>query len=379
MSNNKSWPKIRQRGKGWQVDLGKIFGKRIMRSFPTRAEAEGFAQQMKVERENEGTAALSLTMERRREAAKAIKLLPPGTSLVEVARFYVEHAVPHAGQVTVCELLYEYLEAKKQANRRRRTIEDIRSRVGRFAATHGQQHVHTITNAVVQKWINTQNLKPLNKSNYSRALSSFFGFAIKRGYISRNPVSGVEKITIDEKIPGVLTAKEVETLMRTTERIAPKMVLYFALATFAGIRPAEIQGLDWKNIDFDTRVIRIVPTTAKKRRMRLVDMSDNLVQWLLPHKRDTGKIHFLRSEWRQAKDGSGVHWEIDILRHTYASMHLAQHEQAERTSLQMGHRGTDVLFSNYRNLVTREDANKFWQIVPSEEGKIIRIEREMGR
>ena len=52
------------------------------------------------------------------------------------------------------------------------------------------------------------------------------------------------------------------------------------------------------------------------------------------------------------------------LRHTFASMHLALHESADKTSHQMGHRKDDVLFEHYRKLVSRQEAENFWGILP---------------
>ena len=54
----------------------------------------------------------------------------------------------------------------------------------------------------------------------------------------------------------------------------------------------------------------------------------------------------------------------DVLRHCYASYHLARHENQDKTALQMGHRNTDVLFNHYRNLVTKTEARDFWGILP---------------
>ena len=49
--------------------------------------------------------------------------------------------------------------------------------------------------------------------------------------------------------------------------------------------------------------------------------------------------------------------EIGI--HAY---HLAEHQSAEKTALEMGHRDTKMLFEHYRELVTKEAAKRYWKI-----------------
>ena len=152
--------------------------------------------------------------------------------------------------------------------------------------------------------------------------------------------------------------------MFAAEEHAPEMVPYFAIALFAGIRPTELQKLDWSNIDLEAKRIRIIPETAKKRRMRYVDVSANLLEWLLPHRRVIGAVYHDRKRFDLVRQQAAIKWAPDIMRHSFGSYHLAQHENAALTSLQMGHQNTGVLFNHYRDLVKREDASQFWDIRP---------------
>ena len=52
------------------------------------------------------------------------------------------------------------------------------------------------------------------------------------------------------------------------------------------------------------------------------------------------------------------------MRHSYASYHLALHQSADKTALEMGHRDTNMLFRHYRELVTKEAAIGYWNIGP---------------
>ena len=47
------------------------------------------------------------------------------------------------------------------------------------------------------------------------------------------------------------------------------------------------------------------------------------------------------------------------MRHSFASYHLALHESADKTALEMGHRDTRMLFRHYREIVTKGEAVEY--------------------
>jgi len=146
------------------------------------------------------------------------------------------------------------------------------------------------------------------------------------------------------------------------------IVPYLAIGYFAGLRPEnELANLDWKDVDFSAKTIRVSPATAKKRRQRYVDMSDNLIQWLAPYVKIEGKIGYSRKIFREVKKASKIQWSKDVMRHSFGSYLLALNEDAPKTAMQMGHSGVDVLFNHYRNLVKKSAAVDYWNIVPEED------------
>ena len=52
-------------------------------------------------------------------------------------------------------------------------------------------------------------------------------------------------------------------------------------------------------------------------------------------------------------------WPSNALRHSCASYYLAYHQKAAALALQMGHTSQAMIFSNYREVVTRQDAERF--------------------
>ena len=364
------WPKVRTRTtkvKGrrysyWEVDCGVIDGSRKTFSFKTEQEATKKAEELRTERNRIGKDASQLSDEKKREAVRAYQLLNGSGSLIEAAKFYLAHTTPGGGQATVQELLNTFIEVKTKAGRRPATIETLKVRIGRFAKDFGSTPAHTMTTRDLEKWFDAYNITGTNRDNYRRALVGFFEFAKKRKYTRSNPASELEKPILDDNLPEILTVEEVKRLMESAQKHRPDMVSYFALCIFAGLRPAEANGFDINQIDFDAKLISVRPAVAKKRRQRFVDLQDNLGEWLLPYK--TELAHFSRRGLLLVRDKAAVAWAHDIMRHSYASYHLAKFEDAAKTSLQMGHLRPDVLFNHYRNMVRRTDAERFWSIVP---------------
>jgi integrase len=99
-------------------------------------------------------------------------------------------------------------------------------------------------------------------------------------------------------------------------------------------------------------------------------MPANLKAWLLPDSARTGRLwpwspkeYYRRLEAARIKARIGK-WPSNALRHSYASYHLAYHQNAAALALQMGHTSQAMIFSNYREVVTRHDAERYWDVKP---------------
>ncbi len=87
------------------VDLGLVDGLRQRHSFQTKAEADSFAEAKRVERQNEGAAALGLSPAVRQDAAKAYALLSShGVSLLRAAQYYADHVIKYLDAPMVTEI-----------------------------------------------------------------------------------------------------------------------------------------------------------------------------------------------------------------------------------------------------------------------------------
>jgi integrase len=149
-----------------------------------------------------------------------------------------------------------------------------------------------------------------------------------------------------------------------------------AIGLFVGLRAAEIGRLDWQEIDLERRHIEVKATKAKSAQRRLVSIAENLAQWLEPHQKLSGPVRPSISTYRRRfasalRTARIEHWPSNALRHSFASYHLAFHQNAAKSALELGHSESGTLFRHYRELVRPENARAFWNIVPKPNAEVI--------
>jgi hypothetical protein len=223
----KTWPKVGQRGDGkWYIDCGVIDGKRRSYTRSTEAAAELEAARIRVRDKKVDRAAAILPKDKLRDALRAFeRLKDTGYSLEDAAAFLLEHGAGDRESVTIQKLYEAYLQDRIDANRSDRTIQDIRNRLGRFAADLGDKPAHETTKKTLEAWMRTQNGGPVSKGNIRRHLSGLFNFGLKRDNVRHNPAVALTTPTVkkDRRTP-VLTLSGARKLMNTAAEHEPSMV-----------------------------------------------------------------------------------------------------------------------------------------------------------
>jgi len=67
-------------------------------------------------------------------------------------------------------------------------------------------------------------------------------------------------------------------------------VQFLAIGAFAGLRHAEIERLDWREVRLADRFIEVTAGKSKTASRRLVPITDNLAKWLAPHAEKAGRV-----------------------------------------------------------------------------------------
>lgn len=375
-ASRSTWPPIYRRTHrsgqvGYLVDLGKVNGKRDRRSFSTKQAAEVFAAQARVNKMNEGAAAFALSADTRTEVAKSmVKLKPWNATITEAVDYYVEHVLRYRNAPIVADIVQRMLADAKAAGRRNWTIRELRTRLNQFALTFGKRQLSAITLPELEQWLNRLGLSARTRINRATKVSQLFNYAIRHGWTDTNLVARVPRPAVDDKEPGIFTVKQTAALLEVAPRLG--LLPYVALGLFAGLRPAETERLDWSAVKLDERSIIIGAEVAKKRSRRVVEIGDTLAAWIAPCVKAKGSVVDavnLRKRLNALMAKAKVRWPTNGLRHSFGSYHLAMHGDQVRTAAQMGHRDVGVLHNHYKALVTKGEAEKFWNLRPKEKAK----------
>jgi integrase len=97
------------------------------------------------------------------------------------------------------------------------------------------------------------NLARARDVSACRSVVLAFNFAVQRGYATDNPAEKTAKAKERGGGIGILTVTQAARLL---ESATPEALPYIAIGLFAGLRRAEIERLDWSEVDFESGLIR---------------------------------------------------------------------------------------------------------------------------
>ncbi len=356
----------------YQLDLGKIGKRRVQKTFRTKQEAQNALEKAKAKQKAEGSQGFALSEgDRIRFLEAKEKLATAGATIEEAVSFFLAHTKPEAGPLPVKELAIACVRAKRQENKRERYLSQLKCSALSFCkAGHEERPAHHITAADVEKWMQGNGWMPKTQAVYLTDLRTVFAWGISKGHLTRNPCDSIKPPKIEDKpveIFDVPTCRKLlDAALQTDAEIG--MLAYTAIGMFAGIRPEE--ELSWQHVHLEDRFIEVPAAIAKTRKRRIVAMSENLASWLEKSvcqlHGQVAPIRWLTKRRASLLKTAGIdYWPHDVLRHCFASYHLAEHASAEKTSLQLGHHNTQMLFQHYREIVRPRDATTFWELKPS--------------
>jgi integrase len=342
-------------------------GKRKRRFFEAKGPAKTFAALKSVELQRHGVEHAEFPTALRVMATKAEEMLKPyDKTILDAIAFYLPHLEASNRTCTFAELVDELLLAKAADGASKPYIADLKFRLGQLANALGDKPVCEIRTDEIDDWLRGLRVSPISRNNSRRVIVTAFGFAVKRGYATDNPALKTDKAKVVGEAPGILSVSEAARLL---EAATPDILPYLAVGLFAGLRRAEIERIDWSEIDFESGLIKVTAEKSKTSQKRYVTIQPNLREWLLPLRQHTGNVtpqSCFRELFEQARAAAGIdEWPENALRHSFASYHLAHFKNAAATALELGHHDSRITFAHYRELVKPKDGERYWNLFPA--------------
>lgn len=350
------------------IDGLRVNNKRKRLFFKTRTAAEQELGRIKTKLRQEGDDALKLPDWLRVTSLECTKELEPfGKTIRDATDHYLRYLRDtQKPNITTSELVTHYLAHQRQLKSSAVHQRDLKGRLGRFCLAFGTRTIRSIETREIDGWLRKLKLSPKSLHNYRGRLSGLFVYGMKQGYADSNPVAPIELEKTVEKPPEIFTPDQLRGVLENAPADALPL---FAIGAFAGLRAAELLRLEWDNV-FKNGHVEVPALKAKSAKRRVIRMSENLQAWLAPYASCTGRI-WPRSEasfydaTEKARIAAGLaKWPQNGLRHSFASYHLAKHQNAPQLSLDMGHVNPRMVFDCYREVVMPAEADRYWQIFP---------------
>lgn len=204
----------------------------------------------------------------------------------------------------------------------------------------------------------------------------------------RTPFLNIKQLKVKRTDVNPFSMEEVKTILDT---VRPDFKSYYTVRFFTGMRTGEIDGLKWKYVDFERRLILVRETivlgedeyTKNDASQRDIQMSQIVFDALkaqekvtkgsseyvfttrngtpLDHKNVTDRV------WYPLLRYLGINSRRPYqTRHTAATLWLASGESPQWIARQLGHSTTEMLFRVYSRYVpnlTRQDGSAFERLL----------------
>jgi integrase len=296
------------------------------------------------------------------------KALLGGVSLMEAAQFYAKrHANTITGK-TVAEAVAEFIVAKTAAKRSDRHLQDIKYRLGKFRDSFCCD-LADVGELGLRKFLDGLKLSPRSQNNFRTTIISFFRWAKKKKYLPSDwdEFASIETVEDGAGEIEIFTPEELAALLTHADA---KLIPFLVIGAFAGLRSSEFCRLDWQDIGKgEGKFIEVKAANARKtRQRRLVPISESLKAWLKPFTKKSGlvweyKDTYLYELLEVVTAKAKVPWKNNGLRHSFISYRVAETEDVNKVALEAGN-SPQMIFRNYRELVTPKDAARWFSIKP---------------
>jgi integrase len=345
--------------------------RRRRRIFATATAANRFADEKRADFTNRGRKVAGLRASAADDAGEAAAILAPyGVSILEAARDFVARAQARLASRLIPDAVDDFLESRKH-DASARYFGDLRARLKRFAAAFPEHHASDFTAKDIAAWLADPKRSAIDRGNTRRVLSVFFGWC-KLNHFAR--VNIVEEVPAPKEPDPKCDTFTPDELRLILDACPAELVPFITIQAFAGLRSAEVDRLDWKEVDFRRNLIRVDADKAKTGARRFVPIPPVLQAWLKPHAQLAGKVTPINVNAKLTKfrtalatgedKAKRVEWRHNAMRHSFASYSLAKYEDAPKVALWGGH-DVKTMLAHYRDLVAAEDAETWFSIMPS--------------
>lgn len=250
----------------------------------------------------------------------------------------------------------KYMLDYKKNNVSERTYNDTLNLFKLINKQYGRIQLNKITTILLQEFFNRM-AKTRSKENLQIYLNACLETAANLGYIKLNPMKAVKKEKRRKnKNPGFNYIEQVK-ILEALRGVDIEKEIYIYL--MCGCRPNELPPNS--NFDFENNFIVINGTKNKNAEERLVDMSEEFKQYIMPYiqKGQRLKEKYISKKFKAICLSIGIENPLLYrLRHTFATNHFTLGTNAKLVQSWMGHGSVSLTLDVYTDIDRRSSKEK---------------------
>lgn len=268
----------------------------------------------------------------------------------EEEKYFSEHNIKHPIKTSTKEL-FDLFVNLKEGEVRSASIQKYTNHLRYLITKHSQKFVPL---SIVEIETCLQELKAQELSNatinsYLTTLKQLYNYAEKRKFLQENTARHVKRLQKKpRKPPRYFTNEEIDKILFYD--IPYRDV--FIILLYTGMRKSELLFLEWEDIDFQNRIIKIRNKegfTTKSGKNRNIPMHSKVQEILWKRQQDSGYIfsystgnHHHRNKWNDSlrrilKKENILNASIHTFRHTFATRFLLSGGSMKELQEILGH------------------------------------------
>ncbi len=293
-----------------------------------------------------------------------------GRSLAQAVDYFIARHPTGQSSKSVSEAVEALLAAKQADGCSAVYLKTLRHHLTPFA-TAFQVPLSAVDSAQLSDWLRTLPVSGRTRNNYRHSIRTLMFFAVGQRWIPTDHIdwaNGVSLAKVADNVIDIFTPAEIAKLIAQAVADNDRVCLaHLVLGAFAGMRTAEILRQKWEDINIARGHIRVSAVKGGTAARRLIPIRSNLRTYLadlaLPAGPVLGEVTAdeLHTKVRNLAKAAGVVWKHNSLRHSYISYRVAEVQNVAQVALEAGN-SPEVIHSNYRELVSPEDAQAYFSV-----------------